>query len=252
MADPFLFISTFIAGVLTFLAPCTLPLLPAYLGYISGLTHKELTDPLPGNGVRVRVFKHAFAFVFGFTLVFVTFGLLAGFAGGMLAPVRSVLTVAGGAIVFIFGLFLLGVFKLQYLTRERRLTLPERFRRGTPATSFLLGSAFAFGWTPCIGPILGTVLYFASATETLTTGAALLFVFSVGFALPFMLLALVIERAGEYVTRAAPYLRAVSIVGGVVLLILGTHLMFGDTVVSEWFFRLFEYVNIEDALIPYL
>jgi cytochrome c-type biogenesis protein len=252
MAEPFLFVSTFVAGMLTFLAPCTLPILPAYLGYISGLTHKEITDPAPGNGVRVRVFKHAFAFVFGFTFVFVTFGLLAGFAGSLLSPVRGALTILGGGIVFVFGLFLLGLFRMPFLTRELRFVLPARFARGTPGTSLLLGSAFAFGWTPCIGPILGTVLYFASATETLATGAMLLLVFSIGFALPFMLLAFVIERAGEYVTRAAPYLRAISIIGGVALLVLGTRLMVGDTIVSDWFFRLFDHINVEDFLIPYL
>lgn len=250
--EPFLIISAFVAGALTFLAPCTLPLLPAYLGYISGLTHHELMEPTPGNGIRARIFKHAFAFMLGFTGIFVTFGILAGFAGNILAPLKGTLTVAGGAVVCIFGLFLLGVFNLPFLVRERRLILPERLRRGTPATSLLLGAAFAFGWTPCIGPILGTVLFLASSTETVAAGALLLLVFSIGFAIPFMALALVIERAGEYVTRIAPYLRAVSIVGGVALLLLGARLMFGDTVLTNWFFSLFEYLNIEDLLLPYL
>lgn len=250
--EPLLIISTFIAGVLTFLAPCTLPLLPAYLGYISGLTHHELVAPTPGNGIRARIFKHAFAFSAGFTAVFVTFGILAGLAGGILAPVKSILTVVGGGIVFAFGLFLLGAFNLAFLTRERRFTLPERLRRGTPATSLLLGAAFAFGWTPCIGPILGTVLFFAGTTETVTTGALLLLVFSIGFALPFMLLAFAVERAGEYVMRIAPYLRVISVIGGIALLVLGTRLMFGDTMLTNWFFSLFEYLDIEDLLLPYL
>ena len=250
--EPFLILSTFLAGVLTFLAPCTLPLLPAYLGYISGLTHHEVTKGTAGTEIRRRIFKHAFAFVFGFTLIFVTFGMLAGLAGSVLASVRGPLTMIGGAVVFVFGLFMLGAYKIPFLTRERRMTLPTTFKRGTPVTSFLLGSAFAFGWTPCIGPILGTVLYFASATETWATGALLLLVFSLGFALPFMLVALLVERAGEYVERATPYLRIVSIIGGIALIMIGIQLMFGDTVLTSWFFKLFEPLDIESLLVPYL
>ena len=250
--EPALIISTLVAGVLTFLAPCTLPLLPAYLGYISGLTHKEITDPTPGNGVRVRIFKHAFAFMLGFTLVFVLFGILAGYAGHVLAPLRGVLTQVGGVVILVFGVFLLGALNVSFLVRERRFVLPERFRRGTPVTSLFLGSAFAFGWTPCIGPILGTVLFFAGNTSTVAAGALLLLIFSIGFAIPFMTLALLVERAGEYVTRAAPYLKGISILGGIALIMIGLRLLIGDSVLTDWFFNLFRYLDIEEHLLPYL
>lgn len=250
--DPLLIGSAFVAGLLMFLAPCTLPILPGYLGFISGLTHAEMADPTPGNGVRRRLFKHAFAFVLGFTGVFVSFGLLAGYAGSLLTPVRSTLTIVGGAIIFLFGLFLIGVFRIPILVKERRITLPAVLRKGTPVASFLLGASFAFGWTPCIGPILGTVLFFAGNSETVTAGALLLLVFSIGYALPFMLLALAVERVGEYITRITPFLRALSFVGGVVLLIIGLRLMCGGSVLTDWFYNLLTHFNIEDRLYPYL
>lgn len=248
---PLFFLSTFFAGVLMFLAPCTLPLIPAYLGFISGVTHKELQDMAP-HSLRRMVLKNALMFVLGFTIVFMVLGILAGVAGALLAPFRDTLTLAGGVVIVFFGLFMLGVFNVSFLTRERRIRMPHLFTLGTSASSLLLGAAFAFGWTPCIGPVLGTVLFFAGSTETLLTGAFLLALFSLGFAVPFLGIALAIGQATRLVERAAPYLRAVSVIGGIVLVILGVTLLIGSTPLTEWFFRLFDYLDFEEALLRYL
>jgi cytochrome c-type biogenesis protein len=243
---------TYLAGVLIFLAPCTLPMIPAYLGFISGLTYEEMHHKEMGKTARRRVLINAFSFISGFSFVFVLFGLLAGVAGSVLSPLRDILVPLGGVIVLAFGLFLLGVFNLPILAKERRFTVPRFFALGSPVGSLLLGAAFAFGWTPCIGPVYGTVLFFAGSTETLHLGALLLFVFSAGFATPLLLLALMISQATRLVQKATPYLHAISMIGGGILVILGIHILLGDTFISSWFFKLLGYVNIEEALMPYL
>lgn len=244
-------VSAFVAGLLMFLAPCTLPLLPAYLGFISGITHKELANGV-SRRARRQVLLNALMFVLGFTAVFMALGLLAGVAGTLLAPVRQWLAIIGGVLIIVFGLFMLGVLKFSFFARERRPRLPPALTLGTPASSLLLGAAFAFGWTPCIGPILGTVLFFAGSTETIMTGAFLLMVFSLGFAVPFLLLALLMSQATRLVGKVVPYLRAMSMVGGAVLVIIGVSLVFGDTLLTEWFFRLFDHLDFGEALMRYL
>ena len=247
----FLF-GVYVAGFLIFLAPCTLPMIPAYLGFISGVTHDELQHAVLGKTARRRVLINAFSFVSGFSFVFVLFGILAAVAGSLLTPLRSILVPFGGVVIILFGLFLLGVLKLPFLSRDRRLEIPRLFTLGSPLSSLVLGAAFAFGWTPCIGPVYGTILTLALNTETLHLGALLLFIFSVGFSTPLLLLAFMISQATRLVEKATPYLRGVSVVGGVILLVLGTHVLFGDTIVSSWFFKLLGYFNIEEVLMPYL
>ena len=242
----------YVAGFLIFLAPCTLPMIPAYLGFISGVTHDELTHAVRGRDARRRVLTNAFFFVSGFSAIFVLFGTLAGVAGSHLTSLREILTPLGGIIIILFGLFLLGVLRLPFLAHSRALQVPKMFALGSPQSSLLLGAAFAFGWTPCIGPVYGTILTLALNTETLHLGALLLFVFSVGFSTPLLLLALMISQATRLVEKATPYLRGVSVVGGLILLVLGTHILFGNTLVSDWFFKLLGYFNIEEALMPYL
>lgn len=248
---PVFLFSVFFAGIVMFLAPCTLPLLPAYLGFISGVTHKEVAEGVSPMARR-KVFKNALMFVCGFTAVFVFFGILAGVAGTVLGPVREWLTLVGGVLIILFGLFMIGILKLSFFSRTHRVTLPPALTVGTPVSSFLLGSAFAFGWTPCIGPLLGTVLFAAGSLETLLSGALLLLVFSLGFAVPFLLLAFLIGQATRVIEKLAPFLRIVSILGGVVLVLLGLALIFGNSPLTDWFFRLFDYFDFEEALLPYL
>lgn len=221
-----LILPAFGAGLLTFLAPCTLPLVPAYLGFISGLPGEELNDPALAHRSRRVVFFNGLFFVFGFSIVFIVLGVIAGFAGAALAPYRLWLTRVGGVLVILFGLFLLGLFRLPWLYGEKRFHVPRSLRPGRPLTSLAIGLSFGFGWTPCVGPILGSILLLASTTTTALPGGILLAVFSLGLAVPFLIIALGIGSAMKSLKKLGPYLRVVSVIGGAFLVGLGLLLAF--------------------------
>lgn len=242
-------ISSFVAGMLTFLAPCTLPLVPAYLGFISGVSTDDLADPKKAPGARRKIFFNGLFFVIGFTIIFVLFGTLAGFLGQGLAPFRIWLTRIGGALVILFGLFMLGVFKLPFLQVDRRLKMPSFLKVGRPSSSLAIGGAFAFGWTPCVGPILGSILLLASTSTTALQGGFLLLIFSAGLAIPFLLIALLYSRAASYIERAGKYLKWVSIIGGVFLILLGILLLTNQfSLLIQFGFRFLEPLNYEGLL----
>lgn len=245
-------ISAFVAGLLTFLAPCTLPLVPAYLGFISGVKQNGADDPSTAETARRKIIANGVAFVLGFTLVFIFFGTLAGFLGQALAPARIWLGRTAGALVIFFGLFMLGVFRLPALQGEYRAKIPKWLTLGKPISSFAIGSTFAFGWTPCVGPILGSILLLASTSTTAWQGAFLLAVFSAGLAIPFLLIALGFSHATKYVHAIGKYLTWVSVVGGIFLILLGFLLLtdnFG--LIIQYGYRLFDFLNY-DRLIQYL
>lgn len=247
-------ISAFIAGLVMFLAPCTLPIVPAYLGFISGVSLKDL-EKLEGEDrkkAQRRILLNGIAFILGFTLVFVLFGVLAGLLGQALAPVRIWLSRIGGLFVIIFGLFMLGAFQIKFLQVEKRVKLPSFLKIGSPPTSFGIGTAFAFGWTPCVGPILASILLLASTSSTALQGGFLLLVFSLGLAIPFLLVALATSYASTFIAKGNKYLKYVSIIGGVFLIGLGVLLItdnFGLTI--QYGYELFEFFNY-DALLDYL
>ena len=240
-----LIIPAFIAGILTFLAPCTFPLVPAYLGFISGAS--------PGESItRRKVFLNGIFYILGFSFIFILFGTLAGILGAALVPYRIWLTRIGGVFVMLFGLVMLNIVRIPFLQREYRLELPLGLKRGSPKTSFLLGAAFAFGWTPCVGPVLGSILFFASASTTALRGAALLAIFSAGLAVPFLLTALLWGSAAQYFTRISRYLWILSFIGGILLITLG-FLLFTNrfSIIIQWGYGLFRFINYE-RLINYL
>ncbi|MBI4193347.1 MAG: sulfite exporter TauE/SafE family protein [Candidatus Colwellbacteria bacterium] len=251
--DVSLVIPAFIAGILTFLAPCTLPLVPAYLGFISGTSIDDLEDPARSAGARWRIFLNGLFFVIGFSMVFIVLGTLVGLVGStVLAPYRLWLSRIGGVFVIIFGLFMLNVVKIPFLTAERTITVPPIFERGRPLNSLILGSAFAFGWTPCVGPILGSILLLASTSTTALQGGLLLTVFSAGLAVPFLLTAVAVGHASRYIANLSRFLNVVSVVGGIFLIGLGLLLLTGNVgLLISWGYRLLEFVNY-DALLNYL
>jgi len=245
-------VSAFIAGLLTFLAPCTLPLVPAYLGFISGVDREDLNNPETAEFARKKIFKNGLAFIIGFSVIFIAFGLLAGFAGQALAPYRIWLARIGGLLVIIFGLFILGVFNISFLQKERKFKIFNFIKLGRPSSSLFIGGTFALGWTPCVGPILGTILLLAGTSGTALEGGILLAVFSLGLAIPFILIALGFSKATVYIDKISKYLKAVSIVGGIFLIALGLLLLtdnFGLTI--QYGYELFDFIEY-DRLLDFL
>lgn len=247
-------VSAFVAGLLTFLAPCTLPLVPAYLSFISGVSTNDLEDPSKAKLARRRIFINGVFFILGFSLVFILFGTLAGFLGQGLVPYRIWLTRLGGAFVIFFGLFMLGVFRLPFLQVDKRMKIPSFLTIGKPTSSLVIGSAFAFGWTPCVGPILGSILLLASMQATAFTGAILLTVFSIGLAIPFLLVAIGFSHATRYVEKITKYLKWVSVVGGIFLIILGILLITNNfSILIQYGYQFFDFFNFNyEGILDYL
>ncbi len=252
-----LIIPAFIAGILTFLAPCTLPLVPAYLGFISGASAKDMQDPTKMEVIRKRVFANGIFYVLGFSSVFVGLGVLFGLGGVALAKYQTLLTQIGGGFIVFFGLYLMGVMDKipglrTLLSSDHRFQLPASLTPGTPHSSFLFGATFAFGWTPCVGPILGSILLLASSTTTAWEGALLLSVFSLGLAIPFLLIALGIGHASQTIKKLSKILPYISFIGGAFLLVLGILLLTDSLGIwLSWSFQIldvFEYERLLDYL----
>lgn len=207
-----------LGGVASFVSPCVLPLLPAYLAFVSGLSVEETKK---GNR---RVIVGTLAFVLGFTTVFVLLGAGFSFAGGLVAN-RAVLRYVGGALLVILGAVLIGLTVPAFMQRDVRPFL-DKVPKG-PAGAFLVGVAFAFGWTPCVGPILGAILTMAAEQGDPVAGALLLFAYSLGMGIPFMLCGLFVGWALRTFARAGRYLRVIQIVSGAVLVVYGVLLLVG-------------------------
>jgi cytochrome c-type biogenesis protein len=250
-----LIIPTFIAGVLTFLAPCTLPLVPGYLGFISGASLDELRDPEKLKRVRKKVFFNGLMYVVGFSAVFILLGSLFGLGGAALVKYRIILSRVGGVLVIIFGLYMMHILKLPFLnfmSATKKFNLPKSLKPGNPKSSFLFGATFAFGWTPCVGPILGSVLLLASSSATVGQGALLLSVFSLGLAIPFIAIAVGIGHAAQHIKQITKYLNVISVIGGAFLIFLGILLLTDSMALwLSWSYRAFSFVNYE-SLLDYL
>ncbi|MBI2238460.1 MAG: cytochrome C biogenesis protein [Actinobacteria bacterium] len=225
-----------LAGVLSFSSPCCLPLMPGYLSYVSGVAGEHAG----AVAVRRRVVGAAALFVAGFAAVFTLLGATASLGGSFLLRNRDVLTRGAGAFVIAMGLAALGLFKVAFLYRERRPAL-HRIRSG-PVGALPLGMAFAVGWTPCIGPVLAGILTAAATTQAAAWGALLLFVYSLGLGIPFLLLAVGYARAGTAFAWLRRHGRAIERLGGVVLVTMGILMITGQWVrlfapLLRWFAR---------------
>jgi len=214
----------FLAGLASFLSPCVLALVPAYIGYLSGRS-------VTAEGVvvenRWQTFGHGVAFVAGFSLVFIALGAAASLIGAVLYDLRTWLARIGGVVVVIFGLHTLGVISVPFLDYDTR-----RQVRANPGLGYgpsvLMGVFFSAGWAPCVGPVLGAILTLALATGSLNQGVALLTAYSAGLAIPFLLAALGIGRVAEWMRRYAGAVRFVSKVTGAVMVIIGILLLTGS------------------------
>jgi cytochrome c-type biogenesis protein len=216
----------FTAGILSFLSPCVLPLVPSYLAYVGG----------SGAAKRSLLIRNALLFVLGFSLVFIALGASASALGSLLRANRQALTIGGGILVILFGLVLLGVIRLPVLMRDTRVQ--ARHDASTPIGAVLLGMAFAAGWTPCIGPVLGGILTLAGASGTLMEGVAMLAVYSAGLAVPFLVAALALEPFLRMSRRVRRWLPWVERAAGGLLLIAGVLMVTGTyTRLNTWLLR---------------
>ncbi|SRR5690625_891778 len=202
------------AGLLSFLSPCVLPLVPSYLAYLGGDSQE-----------KGRIIRNSLLFVLGFSMVFIALGASASFLGQILLQNRTWLMQAAGIIVIIFGLMLFGVFKLPFLYRTARPGYPEN--GSTPFGALIMGTAFAIGWTPCIGPVLGGILTLAGASGTLSQGASLLAVYALGLAIPFLVAAFGLTAFLRFFDRFKRYIPWVERVSGGILVVAGVLMVSG-------------------------
>jgi cytochrome c-type biogenesis protein len=212
-------IAAFSAGLLSFISPCVLPLVPSYISYITGLSVEQLTDATERSKFKKAIIVNALLFIAGFSSVFIMFGASASFLGQMLITYQDHIRRIGGLLIVVFGLYLLGILNLNFLQKEHRYQF--RNRPTGYLGSFLIGVAFAAGWTPCVGPVLGTILLYASTTDSLTSGVTLLTAYSLGLGLPLFVTALGVDRFLAYFKQARAYLWGVSTVSGVLLVLVG-------------------------------
>ncbi|MEO5373349.1 MAG: cytochrome c biogenesis protein CcdA [Alphaproteobacteria bacterium] len=230
------------AGMLTFLSPCILPLVPAYLCFISGMTLDDLTGPRRSVGGNRRILAAGLAFVGGLGLVFVLMGAAATSLGQALAESRDWLSMAGGAAIVVLGLHYAGVVRLGFLDVERRIHLTSR-----PAGmigAFVIGLAFGFGWTPCVGPVLSAILMVAGSDDSLWHGVELLAAFALGLGVPFLVAALVAGRFMGFLARFRHHLGTVEMVMGGLLVLTGLAVLTGSlTEASGWLIRTFPMLN---------
>jgi cytochrome c-type biogenesis protein len=224
-------IAAFAAGIFSFLSPCVLPLVPGYLSMISGAGLEELKAPQAHLMRRVMV--NSAVFVLGFSVVFITLGLAATGVGQVLGMYKHTLARVAGVVIILFGLHLTGIFKIKALYTDARLHNVKG--SSTPLGAFVIGFAFAFGWTPCLGPILSGILAVAAEQSTLVKGALLLAVYSLGLAMPFLLTALLMERFLKFYSRFRSHMHALEVASGALLIGLGVLLVIGRfTLISNW------------------
>lgn len=205
----------FSAGLLSFLSPCVLPLVPAYITYITGSTVAELNS----GKARLHTVYKSLGFVLGFSLVFIAMGASLTSIGKLLITNMDVFRKIGGILIVFFGIHITGLIKIKTLYYEKRLIPFEKLSKNI--SSVFIGMAFAAGWTPCVGPILASILIYAGSMETISMGILLLTAYSLGLAVPFILTAYAIGSFSEFFKRISRHLNTISIISGILLIIMG-------------------------------
>ena len=216
-------VAAFFAGVVSFISPCVLPLVPSYVTFITGVSFDELTSASAAPRVRRLTIIHSLAFILGFSLVFVALGATATVAGQFLREHQDSLRRIGGVLIILFGVYLTGLVPIPALSRERKKQLTTK-PLGILG-SVLVGITFAAGWTPCIGPILASILIYASTAKTVGTGVVLLSVYSLGLGVPFFLSSLALNSFLAASRKIRGQLRTIEVASGVVLILFGVMLV---------------------------
>lgn len=228
----------FLAGLLSFVSPCVLPLVPPYLAWLAGVSFEELRDDSAGSAQKRRIVLAALAFVLGFTTVFVGLGATASVIGKTIAQYFDTLSIIAGVIIIIMGLHFLGVFRIGLLYREARVQVNRK-----PVGLFgayVIGLAFAFGWTPCVGPVLAAILFVAGSEGTAARGAMLLAIYSLGIGIPFILAALFASRFLAWAARFRRHMHKVEMAMGGLLVVTGILFITGQmATMSYWLLETF-------------
>ncbi len=215
----------FLFGLLSFVSPCVLPLVPSYISFVTGISFEELTDNDGDRELKKIILINSLMFILGFSAVFVSLGASATFAGEILRTYQDVIRKVGGIVIVLLGIHIVGIINFRILQQDKRL----HFFREKPAGvlgSFLIGVGFAAGWTPCIGPILATILMMAASSDTILQGIFLLIIYSLGLAIPFFLTSLGINTFLKHFNRLKKHMRVVSIVTGSFLIVTGILIYF--------------------------
>ena len=211
------------AGLLSFLSPCVLPLLPSYLAFITGLSFEELTAEGIQGKRRKTILLHSFMFVLGFSSLFTALGASASYLGQFLAAHRDTIRIAGGILIILFGLFISGIFSFDFLQREKKFHLQNK-----PLGflgSYFVGLTFAAGWTPCVGPILSSILLYASTQQDIWSGLFLLLAYSLGMGLPFLICSVALNTFLTTFRKTARHIGVITKIGGALLILVGILLL---------------------------
>ena len=212
------FPAAFVAGLLSFFSPCVLPLIPAYFTFITGFSIKELTEEY-NSEIKKKVIFSTSMFVLGVSLVFILMGASASYLGGLMYTYKTSIRIIGGILIIILGIHLTGLIRIPGLDFEKRITLEKKPLHflGT----LIIGMAFGAGWSPCIGPLLGSILIVAGSQETVWQGVILLGIYSAGLAIPFIIISIFINFLLIFIKKASKVLKYVNVVAGVVLIVVG-------------------------------
>lgn len=226
------------AGLLSFVSPCVLPLVPPYLAWLAGVSFDELRSETLESDRKRRIVIAALAFVLGFTTVFVALGATASVVGRTIAQYFGVLSVIAGIIIIIMGLHFLGLFRIGLLYREARIQVGRK--PAGPIGAYIIGLAFAFGWTPCVGPVLAAILFVAGSEGTAARGAGLLTVYSLGIGIPFLVAAIFASRFLDWAAKFRKHMRKVEMLMGGLLILTGVLFITGQmSIISFWLLETF-------------
>jgi len=225
---------TFFAGIISFLSPCVLPLVPGYISIVSGFSLDQLKSETQASSLRRTVVLNSLMFIIGFSITFIILGASATSLGQLLASKKRIFEYLAGVLLIVFGIHLTGLYKINFLYQDKRFNSVQKPRGLFGA--LVLGLAFAFGWSPCIGPILATVLTVASTKETVGQGVFLLTVYSAGLGLPFLLTSLGLNRFLAFYSRFKRHFQTLEVVSGVLVITIGILILTGRlTQLNAWF-----------------
>jgi len=225
----------FSAGLLSFLSPCVLPMIPAYISYLTGTSIKELREEKP----KLLTIYKSIGFIIGFSIIFIIMGASVTSLGKVFITHKEIFRKIGGILIVFFGIHTLGIIKFRFLYREKRFIKVDKFQGAF--SSVFLGMAFAAGWTPCIGPILSSILIYATSTDSIGKGIFLLAMYSLGMAVPFLFTAMAIGKISKQLNKIAKYLPAISMLSGALLIIMGVLIYTNKLAILSQYFNLFNF-----------